>query len=502
MSVRDAFAIDGKLPSPEARYQAVVVGAGPAGIAAAVAAARAGKSVLLIDENPVAPDLMRTDVPLYYGMRMTGAVETPDRMVETLLATCPALETALDLGVEVLLATAAWGLYAPQPGLAALPEPMLGLADATRSWLVGFDHLVVAAGARDFALAFDGWEQPGVMGALALEMLLDRYRAFAGRRIVILGSGDLALRTALTALRHGIEVAALVEVRGGAQGDAALVAQVAAAGVAILTNAAIVRAEGGADGVERVIIGTGSGEQAIACDTLCLAIAAIPAIELLAAAGANIETDPARGGHVPVLGAGGATSLARVTATGACAGIENAGDCAGIENAGDTLAYRADWVAAAGRSCAAQTNICQCEEVSRADLLGVQPPRYLGARSPAIAARSLDTLLHDGPPDQDQIKRLTRAGMGVCQGRRCRDQVSLLLAAAAGLAPEAAPFTGYRAPVRPIPLTVLADWNEAPGVQDGWDVWFGVPAQWTPYRDIDTPREAMHIAVLSGGGHI
>jgi hypothetical protein len=108
--------------------------------------------------------------------------------------------------------------------------------------------------------------------------------------------------------------------------------------------------------------------------------------------------------------------------------------------------------------------------------------------------------LHDGPPDQDQIKRLTRAGMGICQGRRCRDQVSLILAAAAGLAPQEAPFTGYRAPVRPIPLAVLADWNEDPVMQAGWDVWFGIPAQWTPYRDIDTPREAMHIAILSGGG--
>lgn len=493
MTVRDAFAQDGKLPSPEIRYETVVVGAGPSGIAAASAAARTGQSVLLIDENPVAPDLMRTDVPLFYGMRMTGAVETPDRMVETLLATCPALETAIDLGVEVLLGTAAWGLYAPQPGLAALPEPMLGLADATRSWLVGFDRLVVAAGARDFALAFDGWDQPGVMGALALEMLLDRYSAFAGRRIVILGSGDLALRTALIVLRHGVEVAALIEVRAAVQGDAALVEQVTAAGVAIFVSSMVVRAEGGADGVERVIMGTGSGETTIVCDTICLAIAAIPAIELLAAAGAKIEAVPARGGHVPVIGAGGTTSLARVTATG---------DCAGIEGAADTLAYRADWIAAAGRSCAAQTNICQCEEVSRADLLAVQPPRYLGDRSPAITARSLDTLLHDGPPDQDQIKRLTRAGMGVCQGRRCRDQVSLLLAAAAGAGPESAPFGGYRAPVRPVPLAVLADWNEAPGVQEGWDVWFGVPAQWTPYRDIDTPREAMHIAILSGGGQI
>jgi hypothetical protein len=219
----------------------------------------------------------------------------------------------------------------------------------------------------------------------------------------------------------------------------------------------------------------------------------VPAIELLAAAGARIETVPARGGQVPAVGEDAATSLADVSAIG---------DCAGIAGGEDALAYRAAWVAATSRTSAATTNVCQCEEVSRADLLGVQPPRYLGERSAAITCRSLATLLADGPPDQDQVKRLTRAGMGICQGRRCRDQVALLLAAAAGLPPEAAPFTGYRAPVRPLPLALLADWNEAPGMQAGWDVWFGVPAQWTPYRDIDTPREAMHIAILGGGGHI
>lgn len=493
MTVRDPHALDGKLPAPAARHDLVVVGAGPAGLDAAIAAARAGKSVLLVDENPVAPDLMRTDVPLFYGMRMTGAIETPDRMIETLLATAPALETAFELGIEVLLGTSAWGLYVPQPGLASLPEAVLGLADANRSWLVGFDELVVAAGSRDFVFGFDGWDQPGVMGALALEMLLDRYSAFAGRRIVILGSGNLALSTALTALRHGIEVAALVEVLGAAQGDAALVAQVVAAGVPILTDSVIRRAEGGAVGVERVVLSTASGDVAMTCDTVCLAVSAVPAIELLAAAGAGIAVVPARGGHVPSLAANGATSLAGVFAIG---------DCAGIDGGHDAPAYRAAWVAATSSACAATTNVCQCEEVSRADLLGVQPPRYLGERSTAITCRSLATLLADGPPDQDQIKRLTRAGMGVCQGRRCRDQVSLLLGAEAGLPPEAAPFTGYRAPVRPIPLAVLADWAEDPGMQAGWDVWFGVPAQWTPYRDIDTPREAMHIAILSGSGHI
>src|SRR5262249_55050237 len=71
---------------------------------------------------------------------------------------------------------------------------------------------------------------------------------------------------------------------------------------------------------------------------------------------------------------------------------------------------------------------CQCEEVTRGELLRVQPPRYLGWRSEPMSARNLDTLTVDGPLHPDQIKRLTRAGMGQCQGRRCREQVASLLA--------------------------------------------------------------------------
>ncbi len=86
---------------------------------------------------------MRTDVPLFYGLRMTGAVETPERMLETLLSTNPLLETAFELGVEVLLGTSAWGLYAPQPGLAtrqasssASPTRRARGSSASMNWLL------------------------------------------------------------------------------------------------------------------------------------------------------------------------------------------------------------------------------------------------------------------------------------------------------------------------------------------------------------------------------
>ena len=144
-----------------------MIGAGPSGVAAAIEAAKTGASVLLVDENPVSGALMGNDTPLYFGGRMTAATQNSDRMLEAIFMSMAELEIAMEAGVEVLLGTTAWGVYRNGPGVASLPEQVVGLADATRSWLVGFDRLVLATGARDLAMAFPGWNQPGVMGAAA-----------------------------------------------------------------------------------------------------------------------------------------------------------------------------------------------------------------------------------------------------------------------------------------------------------------------------------------------
>lgn len=468
----DVHAIDGKLSAPDERFDTVVVGAGAAGTAAAIAAVRDGASVLLVDENPVAGALMGSDVPLFYGGRMTAAVQQPGRMLEQVFASNPALEVALEAGVDVRLGTCAWGLYVNGPAMRALPEPMLGIADAEQAAMIGFGRLVLATGARDLVLGFAGWDRPGVMGAQGFAALLTRYDALVSRRVLIVGSGALALETAALALSRGIAVAGLVEVADAVQGPAALADRVRAAGVPLFLAHAIASAEGGIEGVERVklaALGTEARTE-LACDTVILAIGAIPATELLDAAGA-----------VP-----GET-------------IALIGDCAAVTR--PPAAYVQAWSAALGRHAPTATIVCQCEEVTRADLLGVQPPRYLD-RPARMAERSLSSLLDDGPAHPDQIKRLTRAGMGHCQGRRCRDQVACLLAEQQGVALERVPMASLRAPVRPVPLGVLADWRESAAMTAGWDVWFGIPTQWTPYAIIGTPEEAELTAGLGGNMHV
>src|SRR5262249_46328591 len=147
-----------------------------------------------------------------------------------------------------------WGAFAPGPTSRVLETPLLGLADDRRSWLVGWDRLVVAAGARDVALGFAGWERPGVMGAGAAAALLARHRALAARRMVVLGSGDLGLRTALLALEHGVGVAAIVEVGDRVRGDDKLARELRDRGVPILTSHTVRAAHAQTGEVESVVL--------------------------------------------------------------------------------------------------------------------------------------------------------------------------------------------------------------------------------------------------------
>lgn len=512
----------------ERHVSLAVVGAGPAGLAAAIAAAKAGVEVLLVDENPVAQALMGLDVPLHFGQRMNAAVQNKARMVERIVETNPGLAEAFELGIDVELGVYAWGAFVKGPSLRGMAKPVLGLADEERSWLVSFDRLILATGARDLGLGFPGWEKPGVMGAQAALSLLQRYRAFEGRRILILGSGALALKTAAAALEQGVDLAGIVEVTTDALGPNALHAPLTAAGVPFFGGHAVKRVLGQSEVEGAVLVrvdGAGApiagSEREIACDTVVSAIGAVPTVELMDVLGCRLAFDATRGGHVPVLDADRRTSVSCVQAVGDCAGVfdqkiadpeiataegrwagafaaralgaavTESEPLAGAAPTFDACGHWQRWLRAELAVGGLDVQVCQCEEVTRRELLELRPPRYLNWGGSQLPSRDVPALAKDGPINADQVKRLTRAGMGTCQGRRCREQIQMLLAMSAGVRPEQVPLASYRAPVRPLPLAALWPQDETQETRDNWDVWFGIPTQWTAFWEMEAVSPAV-----------
>lgn len=503
-AARDPTSIANKHFAVAEHVPLVVVGAGAAGIAAAAAAAGLGLRTMLVDEHPVAPGLQGIDVPWMFGGRMGAAARNPARMLERIVAARPGLQQAFDAGVDVRLGVSVWSAFVDGPTSKALAAPMLGLADAEHAWFVSFDRLIVAAGARDLALAFPGWDRPGVMGALGFAAAVGDYSDFSGRRIVVLGAGALGEATVRRARAAGVEVAAVIDVAARPARDFAVPVH---GGFRILDVL-------GATEVEGVVIARpdGTGRTQIPCDTIVLAIDAVPNVELFDLLGCATHFVPEAGGHVPVTDAEGRCSRPGIYAAGDCAGVSDAGhgDAAGAAASGRCAAgaaardaglaaavepspappptanrdtWRREWLQAHAGDAAATLPICLCEEVPLGDLLGVRPPRYLPYDAARFAERDVRTLAADGPVNQDQVKRLTRAGMGPCQGRRCREQVQVLLAMQGNQPSGSIPMPSYRAPLRPLPLGVLAAFEESPELQANWTAWFGIAAQWLPHWD-------------------
>jgi thioredoxin reductase len=533
--VIDLKSVAGKTPVPERRVPLIVVGAGPAGVAAATAGARAGVRVLLLDEHPLDPELMAMDVPLFFGQRMSAAVRDRGVMLERVVRANPALEEAVEAGVEVELGVSVWGAFRPGPMMRELGEACLGVADQSRSWLVGYDRLIVAAGARDLNLAFRGWEKAGTMGAAGALALLTRYQACAARRMVVLGSGPLGLAVASLARARGIEVPAVVEVGPVVRGAAGVRDALEQQGVRFYPSHVVAEALGSRDEIEGVRLAALDGDLRpipgratdIACDTVCLAIGLVPQVELLQILGCRLAFRSERGGYVPELDVEQRTSLPDVFAAGDVAGVDEStvtapdraqaeGRRAGLAAAASLGAITPDqaqaplrevdgpaaaaprvhdywrqWLRATLAAGGWDILACQCEEVTRGELVGVQPPRYLGPPSAPMRARSLGTLGQDGPLNPDQVKRLTRAGMGPCQGRRCREQVALLLAEAGDVPVDTIPLASYRPPVRPLPLSVLWPHDEAPATREHWVSWFGIPTQFAPHWAGDPDAKVM-----------
>ena len=305
-------------------------------------------------------------------------------------------------------------------------------------------------------------------------------------------------------------------------GPAELLSRLVASGARVFTRHIIQQTIGDPQGVAAVRLAAIDADgrrvsdalERIECDTVVLGVAAIPAIELIEAAGCEVRFQPARGGHVAVIDASQRSSLPFLYVAGDCAGVwpsKSASEeiacregriaavaalrALGATSGGgkeeppvspdptvrDVALERLAWVRAMTLESTVAPFVCQCEDVTARDILELNPPGYLQWRRRTAGSRRLGSVDPEGAPHPDAVKRLTRAGMGPCQGRRCREQVAALMALGAGTALADIPLATYRPPVRPLRLAQLAALPEAAAMGEGWDSWFGMPSQWIPF---------------------
>lgn len=294
----------------------VVVGAGPAGLCAAVEAARAGVRVAVVDENARPGGQLFKQIHRFFGSKEHYAGTRGIDIGERLLAEVEAL------GVEVRLNAVAWGVF-EGPRVAVVQ-------DGAASYLYA-DAVLLSTGATENALAFPGWTLPGVMGAGAVQTLVNIHRVLPGKRVLMVGSGNVGLIVAYQLLQAGAEVTAIVEASSRIGGYGVHATKVCRNGVPVLTSTTL-KEVSGTERVERAVtvnldesrLPVAGTEQEWKVDLVCLAVGLSPLAELAWMAGCEFECVRQLGGHVPLHDEDMRTTVPGIYVAGDIAGIEEA----------------------------------------------------------------------------------------------------------------------------------------------------------------------------------
>lgn len=293
-----------------------VVGAGPAGLSAAIEASRAGARVLLIDENQKPGGQLFKQIHKFFGSEAHKAGTRGVEIGRQLLA-----ETQAS-GAEVKLGWPVYGVY---------PDGRVVYGSDQGAQSILADRVVLAAGATENCLAFEGSTLPGVMTAGAAQTFINEHRVLPGQRVVMVGSGNVGLIICYQLMQAGAQIAALVEAGPAIGGYAVHAAKLRRAGVPVYLSHTVHRALG-QDRVEQVELAAldehfrkveGSLKM-VEADTLCMAVGLTPMVELAALAGCALTESPVLGGTVPVHNPDMRTTNPRYYVAGDIAGVEEA----------------------------------------------------------------------------------------------------------------------------------------------------------------------------------
>lgn len=447
----------------------LILGAGPAGMAAAAEAAGAGLSVAILDEQARPGGQIYRDVTAVPEAR--AAILGPDYLAGRKLA-----EGLADPRIRLIAGATVWKID---------PDRSVAYSVEGRAARVRGRRLLIATGALERPVPIPGWTLPGVMTAGAAQILL-KQSGVVPRRAVIAGCGPLVYLIGAQMVRAGSPPLALVETQTRADLRAALrhlpgalrgwramakglgwIAELARAGVPRHRGARDLAVEGGAR-AEAITFTAGGRCRRIACETVLLHEGVVPNTQATRSLGLPHRWDAGQHCFVPDHDRWGETALSGVYVAGDGAGIggaqvaELAGRLAGLHaaaalgrwEAAERDGRAAPLFAALARARAARpfldaayppgpqtlapadaTIVCRCEEVTAGDL------------------RRFAAMGCTGP---NQAKAFGRAGMGPCQGRYCGLTVTAILAAANGQSPEETGYFRIRPPLKPVTLGEIA----------------------------------------------
>jgi NADPH-dependent 2,4-dienoyl-CoA reductase/sulfur reductase-like enzyme len=387
-------------------FDVLIVGGGPAGIAAAFAASQSGARVGIVDDNPGAGGQIWRGLP--------QPAKPPAHAISA-----QAFEWNQRFSNSKVSAIFGAKIFAqPAPGILTA-ETWQG------SVRFGFKKLILATGARERFLPFPGWTLPGVMGAGGLQALVKSGMPIRGSRVVIAGSGPLLLAVADYLRRAGARVLLIAEQAPARRvlGFAAkLVRHPGKAWQALRLRASLMgipyrmntwpSSGGGSEKLESVELTNGRRTNRVACDYLACGFHLVPNTDLAALLDCEIDRGCVRVNELQETSVPGIFCAGEPTGIG---GLEKAlaeGEIAGYAASGEAAKARARFQ---GRADARQFAAVLEETFAlREELRHLAAPETLVCRCEDVTLRALEV-----QTGWRAAKLQTRCGMGACQGRIC-----------------------------------------------------------------------------------
>ena len=298
------------------RCEMICVGAGPAGLAAAVEAAQHGVEVVVYDENQRPGGQLFKQIHKFFGSREHHAMERGFNIGNSFL------EEAEKLGVEVSLNSVVLGIY---------ENGAINVMIGDRIEQIQAQKTLVASGASENMIPFPGWTLPGVIGAGAAQTMANLHGIRPGNDILMVGSGNVGVIVSYQMMQAGSRIAAVIDAAPKIGGYAVHAAKIARVGVPFMMSHTI-KAAYGQDRVEgatviqvdkswQPIAGT---EKSFDVDTICIAVGLNPMTQLLRMAGCKTAYVAPLGGRIPAHDINQKTSVSGIYVAGDISGIEEA----------------------------------------------------------------------------------------------------------------------------------------------------------------------------------